>query len=146
MCCYGNMFDHGCGSLVFLWSGMVVYPYDIHKVPRLLTGQSERKDSWKDKFRPSQWWPILDLALIKKGKWGQKPCELILMVPSRNISVWKLSHVAFPILILHKAAIYILHNPPKYYIAALFVILQFLLTCKGECGIWVSGKHNTDSV
>ena len=23
----------------------------------------ERKDSWKKKFRPSQWWPILDLAL-----------------------------------------------------------------------------------
>ena len=22
----------------------------------------ERKDSWKKKFRPSQWWPILDLA------------------------------------------------------------------------------------
>ena len=24
----------------------------------------ERKDSWKKKFRPSQWWPILDLALL----------------------------------------------------------------------------------
>ena len=24
----------------------------------------ERKDSWKKKFRPSQWWPILDLAHI----------------------------------------------------------------------------------
>ena len=23
----------------------------------------ERKDSWEKKFRPSQWWPILDLAL-----------------------------------------------------------------------------------
>ena len=23
----------------------------------------ERQDSWKKKFRPSQWWPILDLAL-----------------------------------------------------------------------------------
>ena len=26
----------------------------------------ERKDSWKKKFRPSQWWPILDLALRNK--------------------------------------------------------------------------------
>ena len=24
----------------------------------------QRKDSWKKKFRPSQWWPILDLALF----------------------------------------------------------------------------------
>ena len=24
----------------------------------------ERKDSWEKKFRPSQWWPILDLALV----------------------------------------------------------------------------------
>ena len=24
----------------------------------------ERKDSWKKKFRPSQWWPILDLAHV----------------------------------------------------------------------------------
>ena len=24
----------------------------------------ERRDSWKKKFRPSQWWPILDLALL----------------------------------------------------------------------------------
>ena len=24
----------------------------------------ERKDSWKKKFRPSQWWPILDLARL----------------------------------------------------------------------------------
>ena len=39
MCCYSNMFDHGCASLVFLRSAMVVYPCDIHKVPRLLTGK-----------------------------------------------------------------------------------------------------------
>ena len=26
----------------------------------------ERKDSWKRKFRPSQWWPILDLAHLWK--------------------------------------------------------------------------------
>ena len=28
----------------------------------------ERKDSWKKKFRPSQWWPILDLAQM--SIWG----------------------------------------------------------------------------
>ena len=39
MCYYGNMFDHGCASLVFLWSAMVVYPYDTHKVSKLLTGK-----------------------------------------------------------------------------------------------------------
>ena len=39
MCCYGNMFDHGCTSLVFLRSAMVVYLCDIHKVSRLLTGK-----------------------------------------------------------------------------------------------------------
>ena len=39
MCCYGNLFDHGCASLVFLQSEMVVYPCDIHKVSRLLTGK-----------------------------------------------------------------------------------------------------------
>ena len=39
MCCYGNMFDHGCASLVFLWSAMVVYPCDIHKASRLLAGK-----------------------------------------------------------------------------------------------------------
>ena len=39
MCCYGNMFDHGCASLVFLQSAMVVYPCDIHKVSKLLTGK-----------------------------------------------------------------------------------------------------------
>ena len=33
------MFDHGCASLVFLWSAMVVYPCDIHKVSTLLTGK-----------------------------------------------------------------------------------------------------------
>ena len=33
------MFDHGCTSLVFLQSVMVVYPCDIHKVSRLLTGK-----------------------------------------------------------------------------------------------------------
>ena len=33
------MFDHGCASLVFLRSTMVVYPCDIHKVSRLLTGK-----------------------------------------------------------------------------------------------------------
>ena len=36
---YGNMFDHGCASLVFLRRTMVVYPCDIHKVSRLLTGK-----------------------------------------------------------------------------------------------------------
>ena len=41
MCCYGNMFDHGCASLVFLWSSVVVYPCDIHKVSRLLTGKKQ---------------------------------------------------------------------------------------------------------
>ena len=39
MCCYGNLFDHGCASLVFLQSEMVVYPCDIHNVSRLLTGK-----------------------------------------------------------------------------------------------------------
>ena len=39
MCCYGNMFDHGCTSLVFLRSAMVVYLCDIHRVSRLLTGK-----------------------------------------------------------------------------------------------------------
>ena len=42
MCCYGNMFDHGCASLVFLWRAMVVYPCDIHKGSRLLTGKKEQ--------------------------------------------------------------------------------------------------------
>ena len=28
----------------------------------------ERKDSWKKKFRPSQWWPILDLAPTRFGR------------------------------------------------------------------------------
>ena len=40
MCCYGNMLDHGCTSLVFLRSAMVVYPCDKHKVSRLLTGKT----------------------------------------------------------------------------------------------------------
>ena len=39
MCCYGNMFDDGCASLVFLRSAMVVYPCDINKNSRLLTGK-----------------------------------------------------------------------------------------------------------
>ena len=39
MCCYGNMLDHGCASFLFLWRAMVVYPCDIHKVSRLLTGK-----------------------------------------------------------------------------------------------------------
>ena len=39
MCCHGNLFDRGCASLVFLWSAMVVYPCDIHKVSRFLTGK-----------------------------------------------------------------------------------------------------------
>ena len=39
MCCYGNMFDHSCASLVFLRSVMVVYPCGIHKVFRFLTGK-----------------------------------------------------------------------------------------------------------
>ena len=30
---------HGCASLVFLRRTMVVYPCDIHKVSRLLTGK-----------------------------------------------------------------------------------------------------------
>ena len=38
-CCYGNMFDHDCTSLVFLGSAMVVYPCDIHKVSKLLIGK-----------------------------------------------------------------------------------------------------------
>ena len=33
------MFDHGWASVVFLLSTMVVYPCDIHKVSRLLTGK-----------------------------------------------------------------------------------------------------------
>ena len=39
MCCYGNMFDDDCASLVFLRSAMVVYPCDINKKSRLLTGK-----------------------------------------------------------------------------------------------------------
>ena len=39
MCCYGNMFDHGCAALVFLRSAVVVYQCDIHKVSSLLTGK-----------------------------------------------------------------------------------------------------------
>ena len=42
-CCYGNMFDHGCASLVFLRSAIVVYPCDrpigLHKVSKPLTGK-----------------------------------------------------------------------------------------------------------
>ena len=38
MCCYDNMFDHNCASLVFL-SAMIVYPCDINKVSRLLAGK-----------------------------------------------------------------------------------------------------------
>ena len=49
MWCYGNTFDHGCASLVFLRSAMVVYPCDIGKTIE------------KKKFRSSQWWPILVL-------------------------------------------------------------------------------------
>ena len=48
MCCYGNMLDHGCASLVFLWSSVIVYPCDIHKVSKLLTGkkgQLEKRSS-----------------------------------------------------------------------------------------------------
>ena len=33
------MCDHDCTSLVFLRSGMVVYPCDIHKVSKLLIGK-----------------------------------------------------------------------------------------------------------
>ena len=41
-CCFGNMFDHGRASLVFLWSAMVVY---IHKVSWVLTGKNGKKKS-----------------------------------------------------------------------------------------------------
>ena len=32
----------------------------------------ERKDSWNKKFRPSQWWPILDLAPMFNQNWEKK--------------------------------------------------------------------------
>ena len=43
----------------FLWSAIVVYPCDIHKVSRRLTG---KKGQLKKEI-PSQWLPVLALAL-----------------------------------------------------------------------------------
>ena len=58
MSCYGNMFDHDCALLVFLWSAMVVYPCDIHEISRLLTGkkgQSVRRNDDQLWIWPSTW-------------------------------------------------------------------------------------------
>ena len=49
MCYYGNMFDHDCAALVFLWSAMVAYPCNIHKVSRPLTGKKEQSKKKKGK-------------------------------------------------------------------------------------------------
>ena len=40
----------------------------------------ERKDSWEKKFRPSQWWPILDLAphyFLLSENWYNKQCFML---------------------------------------------------------------------